>query len=44
MRGHANIKTVKGGFKPEKLEKKKFELGVISNPFAVDDDESSSEG
>lgn len=44
MRGHANIKTVKGGFKPEKLEKKKFELGVISNPFAVDDYESSSEG
>lgn len=41
MRGHNNIKTVKGGFKPEKLERKKFELNAIDNPFAVDDDDSS---
>lgn len=41
MRGHGNIKTVKGGFKPEKLQTKKFELNAIDNPFAVNDDDSS---
>lgn len=41
MRGHGNIKTVKGGFKPEKLERKKFELNAIENPFAIQDDDSS---
>lgn len=40
MKGHGHIKTVKGGFKPEKLEKKKFDLGAIVNPFVVDDDDS----
>ena len=34
--GH--LKTVKGGFKAEKLEKKKFELDTINNPFAMGDD------
>lgn len=44
MKGaHGNIKTVKGGFKPEKLEKKKFELNAINNPFALNDDEDSEE-
>lgn len=29
------MKTVKGGFKAEKLEHKKFQLDTIKNPFAV---------
>ena len=33
----ANIKTIKGGFKAEKLEQKKFRLDTIKNPFQVDD-------
>lgn len=41
MKGHGHIKTVKGGFKPEKLEKKKFELNAINNPFAFGDGSSS---
>lgn len=41
MKGaHANIRTVRGGFKPEKLEKKRFELNAIANPFATGDDSS----
>lgn len=43
MRTNGNIKTVKGGFKPEKLVKRKFELNAIDNPFAVNDDDSESE-
>lgn len=41
MKGRGNIKTVKGGFKPEKMEKKKFELNAIDNPFALGNDDSS---
>lgn len=41
MRANGNIKTVKGGFKPEKLVKKKFELNSINNPFAIDNDTES---
>lgn len=44
MKGaQGNIKTIKGGFKQEKLEKKKFELNAIDNPFAVDDSDNSDE-
>ena len=32
------LKTVKGGFKAEKLEKKKFELNTIKNPFAMEEE------
>lgn len=41
MRTNGNIKTVKGGFKPEKLVKKKFELNSINNPFAIGNDSES---
>ena len=34
------MKTVKGGFKPEKLEKKKFHLDAVRNPFDLGDEES----
>ena len=34
------MKTVKGGFKPEKLEKKKFQLNTADNPFDLGDQES----
>ena len=43
MKAQGNIKTVKGGFKPEKLEKKKFQLNAIDNPFAIGDDDSADE-
>lgn len=36
--GFANVKTVKGGFKPEKLEKRKFNLDAINNPFDIGQD------
>lgn len=39
----AHLKTVKGGFKAEKLEKKKFELNAINNPFAMGDDSDEEE-
>lgn len=39
----AHIKTVKGGFKAEKLEQKKFQLDTIRNPFGVADDSSEEE-
>jgi hypothetical protein len=32
------MKTVKGGFKPEKLEKKKFQLNTADNPFDLGED------
>lgn len=35
------MKKIKGGFKSQKLEKKKFELNAINNPFAAA--ESSSD-
>lgn len=38
--GFGNMKTVKGGFKPERLEKKKFQLDAVRNPFDLGDDES----
>jgi len=34
------MKTVKGGFKAEKLEKKKFYLDAVRNPFDMGDDSS----
>lgn len=37
------MKTVKGGFKPEKLEKKKFQLDTVRNPFDLGDDDSEEE-
>lgn len=44
MKGaQGHIKTVKGGFKQEKLEKKKFELNAIDNPFALDQSDDSDE-
>lgn len=36
--GYSNMKTVKGGFKPEKLEKKKFHLAAVKNPFDLGDE------
>jgi hypothetical protein len=40
----SNLKTVKGGFKAEKLEKKKFHLDTVKNPFAfAADSDSESE-
>ena len=39
----AHIKTVKGGFKAEKLEQKKFQLDTIRNPFDVDESDSEEE-
>lgn len=38
----SNIKTVKGGFKPEKVEKKPFFLDIVKNPFEIDSNEDSS--
>jgi hypothetical protein len=32
------MKTVKGGFKPEKLEKRKFHLDAVRNPFDMGDE------
>lgn len=37
----AHLKTVKGGFKAEKLEKKKFHLDTVKNPFAFGNQDSS---
>lgn len=40
---HGPMKTVKGGFKAEKLEQRKFQLDTIKNPFAVEDSSSEEE-
>jgi hypothetical protein len=40
---HGPMKTVKGGFKAEKLEQRKFQLDTIRNPFAVEDSSSEEE-
>ena len=37
----AHLKTVKGGFKAEKLEKKTFHLDTVKNPFAFANQDSS---
>lgn len=39
----AHIKTVKGGFKAEKLQQKKYHLNTIKNPFEVDSSSSEEE-
>jgi len=37
------MKTVKGGFKAEKLERKKFELNTVKNPFDLGNDSEEDE-
>jgi hypothetical protein len=37
------MRTIKGGFRPEKLEQKKFKLDAIENPFSFGGDDSADE-
>jgi hypothetical protein len=44
MKGaHGHMKTVKGGFKPEKVVEKKFKLDAIVNPYSIDGEDDSDE-
>jgi hypothetical protein len=44
MKGaYGHIKTVKGGFRPEKVVEKRFKLDAIDNPFSITGEDDSEE-